>query len=166
MGKSNESVDDLLGVSYDELEKKIANDNEKSKESSGFESEEGVYRLKLDAKKNGGAVGRFLPFKDLRKTYPWIEIPIHRFTHGDKTFKFVCPKFWDPEAACPSCDENQKYFKKKNYKLSVIYWSKKSYVTNFFVIKDDKQPEMVGKIFKMLAFAYAGASSLDWLFNQ
>lgn len=112
-------------------------------------------------KKIGSATIAFLPFGDLFEEggtpSPYVFIPIHNNLQGTKNKKYwniLCPsikKDYQP-GDCPICEKFFEYYNgtdaDKKLAQNMGLSRKRQYFGNIIVLKNDSNPEEVGKIFK------------------
>ncbi|CAM0038078.1 single strand DNA binding protein [Vibrio phage F86] len=106
------------------------------------------WKLSTDKLGNGSAVIRFLPAKT-DEDLPFVKIFTHGFKENGNWFIEACPSTIDQP--CPVCAANGDLWKTENEDNQNIARKRKrtlSYWANIVVIKDDKNPDNVGKVFK------------------
>jgi len=110
------------------------------------------------AKKQGSATIAFLPFADMFTdpdgiTAPYIFLPEHgelKGTKGKKYFGILCPK--ELGKPCPICDKFFEFWngteEEKETAKALSLGRKRYYYGNIIVIKNQANPDDVGKVFK------------------
>lgn len=123
--------------------------------SSGNYEDKAEWKLTLDSAGNGSAHIRFLPSKD-DDSVPFVKIYTHGFKDKSTGKWFVenCPTTLgnsDDGFKCPVCEANSELWNtglESNKKLASHRKRNLSYWANVLVIKDSKNPDAEGKIFK------------------
>lgn len=119
--------------------------------SAGNSSDDGTYwQPEVDKVGNGQAVIRFLPAAPDNE-YPWVRVFSHGFKNkaSGKWFIDNCPTTLSME--CPVCAANNELWNtgtKENQDIVRERKRKLHYVANILVIKDSKNPDNEGKVFK------------------
>lgn len=119
--------------------------------SNGSSSDDNSYwQPEVDKVGNGQAVIRFLPAAP-ENDYPWVRVFSHGFKNktSGKWFIDNCPTTLGKE--CPVCASNNELWNtgsKENQDIVRERKRKLNYVANILVIKDSKNPENEGKVFK------------------
>jgi len=114
-----------------------------------------------DKKKTGNAIIAFLPFPELfdaeNKEYsPYIFAPLHNNMIGKKGKKYyniLCPTGKrSGDIACPFCEKFFEFYNKdeqgKKLARNLSLGRKKNFYSNILVLKNDSNPDEVGKVFK------------------
>ena len=126
-----------------EVEKLSANGGNSSDDSTFWQPE-------VDKVGNGQAIIRFLPSAP-DNDYPWVRVFSHGFQNkaNGKWFIENCPTTLNQE--CPVCVANNELWNtgtKENQDIVRTRKRKLHYVANILVIKDSKNPDNEGKVFK------------------
>ena len=152
---------------YEQMAQEANNEN-RFKSKSGFESDERFFKIGKDSKGNGSAVVRFLPSFNTEKTK--LNTVVSRSMHAlqwsklfpgkeqpEKRFKnpFLCPKSLKKENYCPVCEAAWALYNEAKeagepedkYKKYLSLTAKEEYLVNVLVKKDENRPENNGKIF-------------------
>ncbi len=127
-------------------------DNSKSRGSSNY-GDENVWKPTVDKEGNGSALFRFI-FDPSGEEF--VEVRNHGFKKNGKWFIENCPRThgWDEECAvCEHADVLKKGREwndvpKEEQAAIRPFFSKLSYWSNIYVIKDPGSPENEGKVFK------------------
>jgi len=106
--------------------------------------DENLYKPKLDAEGNGGAIIRFLP-PHPEEDMPFVKKMTHFFQGVGGYFVAECPKAIGLD--CPVCKHNYKMWG-IDKDLARQRKAKTSYYANILVVKDPASPENEGKVFK------------------
>jgi len=116
-----------------------------------------------DTKKLGSAVIAFLPFADIfndtenGETSPYVAMHVHNGMvgmNGKKIFNILCPSALPKsnQSECPICNEFFAIWNKgeegKELVKKLSLSRKRQYCGNIIILKNEKNPEDVGKIFK------------------
>ncbi|MBF84554.1 MAG: hypothetical protein CL489_08780 [Acidobacteria bacterium] len=131
---------------------KIQNQLDNMTSSNNYEDKD-EWKLATDSAGNGNAIIRFLPSKD-DDSLPFVKIYTHGFNHKGQWFVENCPTTLNKDGEtlkCPVCESNSELWNTeleankdiaRDRKRNLSYWS------NIMVIKDSKNPENEGKVFK------------------
>lgn len=106
------------------------------------------WKLTTDKAGNGSAIIRFLPGKD-EDSLPFVKMFTHGFKENGNWFIENCPSTIGQE--CPVCQANGELWNteiKENQDLARKRKRTLSYWANIVVIKDEANPDSVGKVFK------------------
>ena len=124
---------------------------EKLSTQGGNSSDDGTYwQPEVDKVGNGQAVIRFLPTAPDNE-FPWVRIFSHGFKNSANGKWFIdnCPTTLSKE--CPVCAANNELWNtgtKENQDIVRERKRKLHYVANILVVKDSKNPDNEGKVFK------------------
>lgn len=121
--------------------------------SSGSYDDKDEWKLTLDKAGNGSATIRFLPSKD-DNSVPFVKIFTHGFKENGQWFIENCPTTLgnqDGNNPCPACEANSELWEtglESNKKIASKRKRNLSYWANIIVVKDSKNPDTEGKVFK------------------
>ena len=119
--------------------------------SVGNSSDDGTYwQPEVDKVGNGQAVIRFLPAAP-ENEYPWVRVFSHGFKNKSSGKWFIESCLTTLGQECPVCKANNELWNtgtKENQDIVRERKRKLHYVANVLVIKDSKNPDNEGKVFK------------------
>lgn len=121
--------------------------------SSGSYEDKDEWKLTLDKAGNGSATIRFLPSKD-DNSVPFVKIFTHGFKENGQWYIENCPTTLgnqDGNNPCPACEANSELWEtglESNKKIASKRKRNLSYWANIIVVKDSKNPDAEGKVFK------------------
>jgi len=135
-----------------------------SKTSSNSQKDETYWNAPWDdTKKLGNAVIAFLPFADIftnkedGEVSPYVAMHVHNKmvnSTGKKYFNIMCPSAFpgSTQSDCPICNEFFAIWNKSEEGKEIVkklaLARKRQYCGNIIVLKNEKNPEDVGKVFK------------------
>lgn len=118
------------------------------------ETDDTSFYPQLSKEGNGFAVIRFLPPCE-GESVPWVQIFSHGFKGPNGRWYIEnCPTtIKSGNDVCPACDSNGELWKTGEEGQAIVRrWRKRKmkYVSNVYVVKDPKNPEREGKVFKFM----------------
>lgn len=130
--------------------KMLAQFNDHKKKENSYGKDPNIWKLQTNEKKEGGALIRFLPGKDLERL-PFVIYKQHSFKfENGQMFYSICPT--SVGQPCPVCEANRRLWQ-IDKDLASKRNAKKQYISNILVVKELApigNPENEGKVFKFV----------------